>query len=462
MTSKRTVVDWSKPGLRNPSVNLWGLWVFVYNTVDNSPRDGHLTGLASVEEIGRPSVSGEGGRAAFLFRHIKTTRESEVMATVTKRKMIRDALEDFVVQETKCPVDWDKGIIRGVHIVGLKSKNGGRYPMKALESALELYEGARCNINHPDRAAPSKDRDAGDRFGVFRRPHVRAGGIYADLHFLREHPMAKRVCEAAERMPEAFGFSQNARTVQVADGQGGLIHESILRVRSVDLVCDPATTDSIFESEEDMNDPHTEGLGSPMDEAALDTPTDTPLDTPAEEPAADPLATVLDAIEQKYLPDIRDPKKDKATRKQLATEMAQKIEALIGLLSDKAETTEEDTSGGGTPPGEKKDDEKKDGEGASMESDKFGYEEALDVLESVGVVPNTIRVKALIAAANQDDREALAKSWSGTNPGTPPKPKSSSVLESSKNDPDPKTPAATMFSPEQVALDARRLMSAAR
>jgi hypothetical protein len=52
----------------------------------------------------------------------------------------------------------------------------------------------------------------------------------------------------AEKAPENFGFSHNVEAV-VRLENGAQIVDKIVRVRSVDLVADPATTSGLFESE---------------------------------------------------------------------------------------------------------------------------------------------------------------------------------------------------------------------
>lgn len=48
-------------------------------------------------------------------------------------------------------VDRDSGVIRGVKLIGFESKNGRTYPPSVLKGAVHLYEGAKVNIDHPER-----------------------------------------------------------------------------------------------------------------------------------------------------------------------------------------------------------------------------------------------------------------------------------------------------------------------
>ncbi len=144
-------------------------------------------------------------------------------------------------------VDRTAGVIRGVKILGLRSRNGREYLPEALGRAAALYEGAKVNVNHP-KGSPVAPRDYQDRIGIVRGVEVRAGeGLFGDLHFNPKHTLAEQLIWDAEHAPENVGFSHNvqARTARRDDL---LVVEEITRVQSVDLVADPATTRGLYES----------------------------------------------------------------------------------------------------------------------------------------------------------------------------------------------------------------------
>lgn len=143
-------------------------------------------------------------------------------------------------------VDRENGIIRGVKVLGLISDNGRQYLPSAVKAAQKMYEGVKVNIDHPAHADDS--RSATDRFGKLINIHfVEGEGLYGDLEFLTTHPMAARICEAAERMPDAFGLSHNAQG-EGDEKDGIFVVSKIVEVRHVDVVADPATTKSLSES----------------------------------------------------------------------------------------------------------------------------------------------------------------------------------------------------------------------
>ncbi len=150
-------------------------------------------------------------------------------------------------RDVRMRVDRVAGVIRGVKILGLNSRNGRQYLPEALSRAAALYEGAKVNVNHP-KGAPSAPRDYQDRIGVIRGVEARTGeGLFGDLYFNPKHILAEQLIWDAEHAPENVGFSHNvqARTARRDDI---VVVEEITRVQSVDLVADPATTRGLYEA----------------------------------------------------------------------------------------------------------------------------------------------------------------------------------------------------------------------
>ena len=148
-----------------------------------------------------------------------------------------------------CRVDRQIGVIRGVRVLGRSSANGRVYSDACLAAAKRLYESAVVNIDHPDKRTPDESRPVASRIGWLRNVVLDAGGLRADLHYLRSHPLAEQIVEAAERRPELLGLSHNAEGRAVRRN-GTMLVEEIFRVRSVDLVCEPASTVSLFEQQD--------------------------------------------------------------------------------------------------------------------------------------------------------------------------------------------------------------------
>ena len=144
-------------------------------------------------------------------------------------------------------VDREGGVICGVKILGLESRNRRSYLPEALTQAARLYEDAKVNVNHP-KGNPGAPRDYQDRMGVIRNVEARPGeGLFADFYFNPKHGLAEQLIWDAEHAPENVGFSHNVEARTVRQGERVVV-EAITRVQSVDLVADPATTRGLFES----------------------------------------------------------------------------------------------------------------------------------------------------------------------------------------------------------------------
>jgi len=143
-------------------------------------------------------------------------------------------------------VDRKVGILRGVKLIGLESRNGRRYRESALATAATLYEEAKVNVNHP-KEGPLTPRDYQDRLGVIRDVELRSGeGLFGDLHFNPKHALAEQLLWDAEHNPHNVGFSHNVLARLSREGETTVVEE-ITKVQSVDLVADPATTEGLFE-----------------------------------------------------------------------------------------------------------------------------------------------------------------------------------------------------------------------
>lgn len=164
------------------------------------------------------------------------------MATNGKTKVER-LNESFPGSIGSEKIDRAAGTIRGVKVLGLKSKNGREYSPDATRKAQPMYEGATIFIDHSD----SKSRPTKDRWGrlVNVAPDA-AGELWGDIEFLKSHSLTEAILESIERFNDG-GLSH------VVDGrltnQGGKrIVTEITEVFSVDFVTKPATNTNLFES----------------------------------------------------------------------------------------------------------------------------------------------------------------------------------------------------------------------
>jgi hypothetical protein len=181
-----------------------------------------------------------------------------------------ELLQEFVHSGSeRLRVDREAGIIRGVKLLGLVSRNGRRYREDALSQAIALYEGAKVNINHP-KGHPLAPRDYQERLGDVRGVVLRPGeGLFADLHFNPKHSLSEQLLWDAEHAPQNVGMSHNVLARTTRDGADTVV-ESITKVNSIDLVADPATTSGLYEQAESQ-EPRVESREQEERTLALDS-----------------------------------------------------------------------------------------------------------------------------------------------------------------------------------------------
>jgi len=130
------------------------------------------------------------------------------------------------------------GVIRGIKVLGLHSRNSREYLPEALARAASLYEGAKVNVNHP-KGHPLAPRDYQERIGVIRNVQHRPGqGLFADFHFNPKHYLSEQLVWDAEHA----------------------------------LVADPATTRGLFESSGAGFQPADAPLHLPWGEGRVEDP----------------------------------------------------------------------------------------------------------------------------------------------------------------------------------------------
>jgi hypothetical protein len=178
-------------------------------------------------------------------------------------KFMSELLQEYVDSSNqRLRVDRTAGVIRGVKLLGLSSRNGRRYREEALTDAVGLYEGAKVNINHP-KGHPLSPRDYQDRLGVVRSVEFRAGeGLFGDLHFNPKHMLSEQLVWDAEHAPQNVGMSHNVLARTKREGDETVV-EAITKVQSIDLIADPATTSGLYEHAESSSPKSTADVNFP-------------------------------------------------------------------------------------------------------------------------------------------------------------------------------------------------------
>lgn len=160
--------------------------------------------------------------------------------------------ERFALSAPAGSVDRAAGVVRNVRVIGPRSRNGRKYPPAVTARHAALFDGAAVNLGHHFEARTGLPAEVPPqaRFGRLANPRAANGGVVADLMFNPKHPFAESFAWAVTNAPEMYSFSalQRVRWQKARDADGDQVAEAILEVSSVDLVCDGATTSSVFES----------------------------------------------------------------------------------------------------------------------------------------------------------------------------------------------------------------------
>jgi hypothetical protein len=105
-----------------------------------------------------------------------------------------------------------------------------------------------------------------------RGVEFRAGdGLFGDLHFNPKHSLSEQLTWDAEHAPQNVGMSHNVLARTLRSGNDTVV-EAITKVRSIDLVADPATTSGLYESQElraESQEPETDSSRPDLDSRLL-------------------------------------------------------------------------------------------------------------------------------------------------------------------------------------------------
>lgn len=321
-----------------------------------------------------------------------------------------------VTQSPSLRVDREKGIIFGVRVLGLKSKNNREYESRAADDAATMYEGHSVNYNHPSRDNLDRERLVEERAGWLQNvARDSDGGRSAELHLLTSDPRSAKIMEAAEKRPELFGLSHHVEG-ETRQGDGKTIVTKITRVVSVDIVTDPATTRSLFESWERKPVKTIKQIVESYKGTNALVPNlkrlveadavmaEMPVDAPVEDPNAE-IAMAFEKAAGSILKKIFAGDMDVAEGVKKIKELVGQKDKAAGESGSSAADAAASAAGGATM------------ESLQRELGRLKAEgEARDLLESVGVKSDPVKIRA-VAALPVADRQALVESWKGLASG---------------------------------------------
>lgn len=156
--------------------------------------------------------------------------------------MIRqlEAIKSIGAKNKKYTVS-STGVIKGVHILGYVSANGGEYTKEAMVAAAESYVDVEMYMNH-DFDDVQRNNGASDKIGyILETKHEDEHGLVGDVQLNTGHPYYEAIKWWVENRPDMLGLSHVAPTRR----EGNKIVE-IGKPYSVDFVDKPATTQGMF------------------------------------------------------------------------------------------------------------------------------------------------------------------------------------------------------------------------
>lgn len=296
------------------------------------------------------------------------------------------SLREDIFRGTKpLRVDREKGVIHEVKLLGLTSSNGRTYTLEAIRNAAKMYEGKVVNIDH--RAKPGQPRSAYDRFGRVVNVRVDDQGLFGNIEYLKSHPMADRVSEAAERMPAIFGMSHDAQGIPRPGNGKHLTIESITSVASVDVVSDPATVKSLFEQEQSME------------------PEMAPEMSPEEQLKAGFEAAVLAVV-----------KNDQMDVSAKVTKIKDLLKTQEKLMMKDEEMKDEGEASAEEKPAEEQAEVKTPTEPTAQQLTEQVQqfqrtEKARSLCDAAGLIPTPVQLKALVALTEETEQKALIQGF---------------------------------------------------
>ena len=334
-----------------------------------------------------------------------------------------------VIENKPGVVDRNKCIVYGVKVLGFSSMNGRIYDPKAIRDAVPLYENAPVNKDHKTEAPLFSDR-----LGWLQNVRFTSEGLYADFRYNPHADGIESFLWFAENNGLGdVGFSHLVSGKSIPDQDGTERVVRIDRVRSVDLVANPATTTTIFESKEtEMKNDKMMTEENPVKEMYKE---EVPDAAPAQEPTASPDSQEPSSDMLKKIMEICVGPGEGSSKGKMILDL---IAAATGLGGDMASETTDVTGmskTSGTPAQAKTDDGEEDPTEDDLEeslkeledlrkwkAEKLNEEKIFSLLKESNLEATPVFVKQLSAIGETmwaeaiDDRKKVALVRSSVKP----------------------------------------------
>jgi hypothetical protein len=149
--------------------------------------------------------------------------------------------EQFSLSADADKIDRESGVLRGVKIMGSRSKHGYDFESSAIAANRSRFEGMAVGLDHDYKAGPLT---IDHTWGTLR--DVDATGSRGDLHFNKSHPRTEQILENIEREIGPVSLSPVYEQFTEENRSGRRVVTSFVAKR-IDVVVGGATTRTMFE-----------------------------------------------------------------------------------------------------------------------------------------------------------------------------------------------------------------------
>lgn len=138
----------------------------------------------------------------------------------------------------------DQRLVENVALAGPHSRNGYQYTEEALRQAVDLYNGKPVFLDHAGAGRSPLHRSTRDLVGSIIQPRYEAGRLRGDIRVV-DTESGRTFLALIEAQTPGVGMSHVVLAERSPDGQRV---ERIQQVLSVDVVVNPATTNTFQEA----------------------------------------------------------------------------------------------------------------------------------------------------------------------------------------------------------------------
>ncbi len=153
-------------------------------------------------------------------------------------------MEQLILEHTLLSGKSENNVFKNVKLFGKNNRMGRKYSDKAVSQLVKLYQNAYVYVDHQDPKLFGKvGRSYNERVGEVKNPVLIDNEIYGDLYLNPKKAITESLVWDIENLSNGIGISHSI----VGDETNGVI-DYVKNVNSLDIVSDPSTTKTFYES----------------------------------------------------------------------------------------------------------------------------------------------------------------------------------------------------------------------